>query len=72
MWSGYGWFITKDNNRRLVFYDDGADSHIPGYQLYYGRYLDDEVTIIELSNLATPTNDKDIGAALAAMVFARR
>jgi CubicO group peptidase (beta-lactamase class C family) len=69
MRSGEGWFITKDAGHRLAFYDDGS-GHVPGLQVFNGRYLDDKVTIIELSNLQTmPENNQTIDAALAAMVF---
>jgi CubicO group peptidase (beta-lactamase class C family) len=69
---GYGWFVGMDSGRRLVFYDDGpGDIGSIRFEIYNGRYLDDKVSVIVLGNQPTSANQKDIGAALAAMVFAR-
>src|SRR5712664_3159100 len=48
---GYGWFIAQSPvaGHRLIWHD-GA---INGFRNYIGRYVDDHVTIIALSNLAT-------------------
>jgi CubicO group peptidase (beta-lactamase class C family) len=67
---GYGWFIAKDANRQLVFYDDSPEN-LDGFAIYNGRYLDDKVTVIALGNQPADANQTDIGAALAALVFAR-
>ncbi|GAC1400319.1 MAG: serine hydrolase domain-containing protein [Chloroflexota bacterium] len=68
---GYGWFVTKDANRRLAFYDDSSgDTGSFGFESYNGRYLDDKVTVTMLGNQSTDANQKDIGSALAVMVFA--
>ncbi|HEU5379766.1 MAG TPA: serine hydrolase domain-containing protein [Ktedonobacteraceae bacterium] len=48
---GYGWFIAQSPvaGHRLIWHDGVID----GFRTYNGRYLDDNVTIIFLSNLAT-------------------
>jgi CubicO group peptidase (beta-lactamase class C family) len=48
---GYGWFIAKSPvaGHRLIWHDGVID----GFRTYIGRYVDDNVTIIFLSNLAT-------------------
>jgi CubicO group peptidase (beta-lactamase class C family) len=48
---GYGWFIKKAPiaGHRLIWHDGRID----GFRTYIGRYVDDHVTIIFLSNLAT-------------------
>ncbi|HZU70821.1 MAG TPA: serine hydrolase domain-containing protein [Ktedonobacteraceae bacterium] len=48
---GYGWFIAKSPVRghRLIWHDGRID----GFRTYIGRYVDDHVTIIFLSNLAS-------------------
>ena len=46
---GYGWFIAKSpTGHRLIWHDGRID----GFRTYIGRYVDDHVTIIFLSNLA--------------------
>jgi CubicO group peptidase (beta-lactamase class C family) len=48
---GYGWFITPSPVQgHQLFWHDGV---IDGYRNYIGRYVDDNVTIIFLSNLST-------------------
>jgi CubicO group peptidase (beta-lactamase class C family) len=48
---GYGWFIAKSPvpGHRLIWHDGVID----GFRTYIGRYIDDNVTVIFLSNLAT-------------------
>ncbi len=48
---GYGWFIAQSPvpNHRLIWHDGVID----GFRAYIGRYIDDDITIIFLSNLAT-------------------
>ncbi len=48
---GYGWFIAKSPvpGHRLIWHDGRID----GFRTYIGRYIDDRITIIFLSNLAT-------------------
>lgn len=48
---GYGWFITQSpvSGHRLFWHDGVLD----GYRNYIGRYVDDDITIIFLSNLST-------------------
>lgn len=48
---GYGWFIAKSPvpGHRLIWHDGRID----GFRTYIGRFIDDGITIIFLSNLAT-------------------
>ena len=48
---GYGWFIANSPvpGHRLIWHDGKID----GFRTYIGRFIDDRVTIIFLSNLAT-------------------
>jgi CubicO group peptidase (beta-lactamase class C family) len=48
---GYGWFITQapNPNHRLIWHDGVID----GFRNYFGRAVDDDVTVIILSNLTT-------------------
>jgi len=48
---GYGWFIAKSPvpGHRLIWHDGVID----GFRTYIGRYIDDHITVIFLSNLAT-------------------
>ncbi len=48
---GYGWFLAKSPvpGHRLIWHDGRID----GFRTYIGRFIDDGVTIIFLSNLAT-------------------
>jgi CubicO group peptidase (beta-lactamase class C family) len=48
---GYGWFIAKAPRpgHRLIWHD----GRVNGFRTYIGRYIDDRVTIIILSNLST-------------------
>jgi CubicO group peptidase (beta-lactamase class C family) len=64
---GYGWFITKSPvaGHRLIWHDGVID----GFRNYIGRYVDDHVTVIALSNLAT-TDPVPIGQSIGNTVFA--
>lgn len=48
---GYGWFITQapTQDHRLIWHDGVID----GFRNYIGRAVDDDVTVIILSNLTT-------------------
>ncbi len=48
---GYGWFITQApaQGHRLIWHDGVID----GFRNYFGRAVDDDVTVIILSNLTT-------------------
>jgi len=48
---GYGWFITQapTQGHRLIWHDGVID----GFRNYFGRAVDDNVTVIILSNLTT-------------------
>ncbi len=48
---GYGWFIAKSPTpgHRLIWHD----GRVNGFRTYIGRYIDDRITIIILSNLST-------------------
>ncbi len=64
---GYGWFITKAPapGHRLIWHDGRVD----GFRTYIGRYPDDRVTIIFLSNLAT-VDELALASTLEQIVFA--
>lgn len=63
---GYGWFITKSPvaGHRLIWHDGVID----GFRNYIGRYIDDHVTVIALSNLAT-VDPVAIGQSIGQVVF---
>lgn len=63
---GYGWFIGSSpvTGHRLIWHDGVID----GFRTYIGRYIDDGVTIIFLSNLAT-TDTLSIAHAVEQLVF---
>ena len=48
---GYGWFIAKSpvKGHRLIWHDGRID----GFRTFIGRYIDDHITVIFLSNLAS-------------------
>ena len=48
---GYGWYVAPSpvQGHRLIWHDGMLD----GFRNYIGRYVDDDVTIIFLSNLST-------------------
>jgi CubicO group peptidase (beta-lactamase class C family) len=63
---GYGWHCEKVNGRRVVWHGGG----LPGYASYFGRFLDEGVTIVVLAN----GNDADLialGHGLADAYFSR-
>jgi CubicO group peptidase (beta-lactamase class C family) len=64
---GYGWFIAKapTPGHRLIWHDGRVD----GFRTYIGRYPDDRVTIIFLSNLAT-VDELALASVLGQIVFA--
>ena len=64
---GYGWFIAKAPapGHRLIWHDGRID----GFRTYIGRYPDDRVTIIFLSNLAT-VDELALASTLGQIVFA--
>ena len=64
---GYGWFIAKAPRagHRLIWHDGRVD----GFRTYIGRYPDDGVTIIFLSNLST-LDELALATALERIVFA--
>jgi CubicO group peptidase (beta-lactamase class C family) len=64
---GYGWFIAHSPvpGHRLIWHD----GKIPGFRTYIGRYPDDGVTIIILSNLAT-VDEMALAHELEQIVFA--
>ena len=64
---GYGWFVTRQFNRRLLWHGGGT----PGFAANLLRFTDDRVTVIVLSNLQSApvlraAND------LAAIVFGEK
>ena len=64
---GYGWFIIKQFNRKLITHG----GIINGFYGYISRYVDDEVCIIVLSNIENSPVDK-ISIDLAAIVFGEK
>ncbi|MGH2481095.1 MAG: serine hydrolase domain-containing protein, partial [Ktedonobacteraceae bacterium] len=63
---GYGWFIGKSPvpGHRLIWHDGVID----GFHTYIGRYIDDNVTIIFLSNLSS-TDTLSIAHSIQQLVF---
>lgn len=52
---GFGWHtLTQSDGRRVVWHGGG----LPGFASYFGRHLDDRITVIVLTN----GNDVDIAA----------
>jgi CubicO group peptidase (beta-lactamase class C family) len=43
---GFGWHVDTRKNRRVVWHGGG----LPGFASYFGRYLDDGVSVIVLTN----------------------
>jgi len=64
---GYGWFIIKQFNRKLITHG----GMVNGFYGYISRYIDDEVCIIVLSNIENAPVDK-ISIDLAAIVFGEK
>jgi CubicO group peptidase (beta-lactamase class C family) len=64
---GYGWFITKSPvpGHRLIWHDGEID----GFRTYIGRYIDDDVTVIFLSNLAT-VDPSTLAQSVQKVIFA--
>ena len=64
---GYGWFIAKapTPGHELIWHDGRID----GFRTYNGRYPDDGITIIFLSNLAT-LDELALAKTLERIVFA--
>lgn len=65
---GYGWFITQAplQNHRLIWHDGVID----GFRNYIGRAVDDDVTVIILSNLTT-LDAISLGHQIEGIVFGR-
>jgi CubicO group peptidase (beta-lactamase class C family) len=61
---GYGWFVGRMNQHQAVSHGGGIDGFITEIR----RYLDDEVTIIILSNRET-TNVPQVADQIARVVF---
>lgn len=65
---GYGWFITQApiQNHRLIWHDGVID----GFRNYIGRAVDDDVTVIVLSNLTT-LDAISLGHQIEGIIFGR-
>lgn len=65
---GYGWFITRSPvpGHPLIWHD----GVIKGFRNYIGRYIDDHVTIIILSNLST-VDVLSLAHSIEQIVFAK-
>ncbi|HEY0755160.1 MAG TPA: serine hydrolase domain-containing protein [Ktedonobacteraceae bacterium] len=63
---GYGWFITQApiQDHRLIWHDGVID----GFRNYFGRSVDDDVTVIILSNLTT-LDAISLGHQIESMIF---
>jgi hypothetical protein len=61
---GFGWFIQKRRDRRVISHGGG----IEGFNTIIARYPDQGVCVIALSNLNTGALGR-IGNDLAAIVF---
>lgn len=57
---GYGWQVGKANDRRMVFHGGG----IPGFSTQLSRFIDDELTVIVLTN-ADSGNAEQIARGIA-------
>ena len=59
---GFGWYVTNDNGRRVI----GHSGAWQGFKTHISRYLDDQLTIVVLANLAgaDPKRISDHVAAL--------
>jgi CubicO group peptidase (beta-lactamase class C family) len=64
---GYGWFVTRQLNRRLIWHGGGT----PGFSANLLRFPDERVTVIVLSNLENAQVLR-AGADLAAIVFGEK
>ncbi len=62
--SGYGWYLRKKNDRNCIY----MNGRSPGFNSHLGRYPDDDVCVIILSNNYVATANQ-IGLDLAAIVF---
>lgn len=62
--TGYGWFIDSAQGRKRIYFNGRS----PGYTAYIGRYIDDDVCIIVLSNNYSPVPTK-IGNDIASILF---
>jgi CubicO group peptidase (beta-lactamase class C family) len=65
---GYGWFIAKSPiaGHRLIWHDGVID----GFRTYIGRYIDDHVTVIFLSNLSS-VDSPTLAQQVQNLVFAQ-
>ena len=63
---GFGWFVTQAPRagHRLIWHDGRID----GFRTYIGRYVDDGITIIFLSNLAT-VDERALANSLGQIVY---
>lgn len=61
---GYGWYLKSHLNRKRSY----MTGRSPGFSTYFGRYPDDQVCVIVLSNLYIPST-KEIGESIASIVF---
>lgn len=66
--NSYGWYIYKRLGRRFM----AGKGRSPGFAAELGRYPDDDVTIILLSNSYSSVSQNPITGALAAIVFGQQ
>jgi len=61
---GYGWYLKPHLKRKRTY----ITGRSPGFSTYFGRYPDDEVCIIVLSN-SYISSTKEIGESIASILF---
>ncbi len=61
---GYGWYLKSHLNRKRSY----MTGRSPGFSTYFGRYPDDQVCVIVLSN-SYISSTKEIGESIASIVF---
>jgi len=64
----YGWFVRKRLGRRVM----SSNGRSPGFTAELDRFVDDDVTIIVLSNSYATTSQDPIAEGLAAIVFGQQ
>ena len=64
---GYGWFIEKQNGHRLIEHE----GEWQGFETQISRYVDDQLTVVVLTNLAESKPDL-IAHGVASLYFQNR
>ncbi len=61
---GYGWYLKPHLNRKRSY----ITGRSPGFSTYFGRYPDEQVCVIVLSNLYI-SSTREIGERVASIIF---